>query len=167
VLVDEVQAICGFRGAAVAGMLGLPARCSPPARVLVRTRNHRSRPPIVASSNAVIAPAAEGYAKTLTSPRPPGARAKLRSAKGQGWSAGVVDDAIPSELATGRADEIEEERRLLYVGMTRARYAGAVGAAGLPRHAAARVGRASRGGAALALHRRSGAGHARRGHRIA
>jgi DNA helicase-2/ATP-dependent DNA helicase PcrA len=49
----------------------------------------------------------------------------LHSAKGQEWSAvhilRVVDGAIPSDLATGRADEIDEERRLLYVGMTRAR----------------------------------------------
>ena len=49
----------------------------------------------------------------------------LHSAKGQEWSAvhilRVVDGAIPADLATGRAEEIAEERRLLYVGMTRAR----------------------------------------------
>ena len=33
----------------------------------------------------------------------------------------VVDGCIPSDLATGTAPEIEEERRLLYVAMTRAR----------------------------------------------
>ena len=32
-----------------------------------------------------------------------------------------VDGCIPSDLATGSAEEIEEERRLLYVAMTRAR----------------------------------------------
>jgi len=32
-----------------------------------------------------------------------------------------VDGCIPSDLATGSAAEIEEERRLLYVAMTRAR----------------------------------------------
>ena len=32
-----------------------------------------------------------------------------------------VDGCIPSDLATGSSDEIEEERRLLYVAMTRAR----------------------------------------------
>ena len=32
----------------------------------------------------------------------------------------VVDGCIPSDLATGSAAEIEEERRLLYVAMTRA-----------------------------------------------
>ena len=33
----------------------------------------------------------------------------------------VVDGCIPSDMATGRREEIEEERRLLYVAMTRAR----------------------------------------------
>jgi DNA helicase-2/ATP-dependent DNA helicase PcrA len=33
----------------------------------------------------------------------------------------VVDGCIPSDLATGTAAEIEEERRLLYVAVTRAR----------------------------------------------
>ena len=49
----------------------------------------------------------------------------LHSAKGQEWSAvhilNVVDGCLPADMATGRAAEIEEERRLLYVGMTRAR----------------------------------------------
>ena len=34
----------------------------------------------------------------------------------------VVDGCIPSDMATGHAVEIEEERRLLYVAMTRARH---------------------------------------------
>ena len=49
----------------------------------------------------------------------------IHSAKGQEWRAvvilNVVDGCIPSDLATGTAAEIEEERRLLYVAMTRAR----------------------------------------------
>ena len=49
----------------------------------------------------------------------------IHSAKGQEWNAvsilNVVDGCIPSEMATGSAAEIEEERRLLYVAMTRAR----------------------------------------------
>jgi DNA helicase II / ATP-dependent DNA helicase PcrA len=32
-----------------------------------------------------------------------------------------VDGCIPSDMATGTTDEIEEERRLLYVAMTRAK----------------------------------------------
>jgi DNA helicase-2/ATP-dependent DNA helicase PcrA len=33
----------------------------------------------------------------------------------------VVDGCIPSDMATGSAAEIDEERRLLYVAMTRAK----------------------------------------------
>ncbi len=51
----------------------------------------------------------------------------IHSAKGQEWDAvyvlNVVDGCIPSDLATGSPEEIEEERRLLYVAMTRAREA--------------------------------------------
>jgi len=51
----------------------------------------------------------------------------LHSAKGQEWSCvyilNVVDGCIPSDMATGQAHEIDEERRLLYVGMTRAKHA--------------------------------------------
>ena len=50
----------------------------------------------------------------------------IHSAKGQEWSAvfvlNVVDGCIPSDMATGHAAEIEEERRLLYVAMTRAKH---------------------------------------------
>jgi DNA helicase-2/ATP-dependent DNA helicase PcrA len=49
----------------------------------------------------------------------------IHSAKGQEWDVvyilNVVDGCIPSDMATGSKDEIEEERRLLYVAMTRAR----------------------------------------------
>jgi DNA helicase-2/ATP-dependent DNA helicase PcrA len=49
----------------------------------------------------------------------------MHSAKGQEWNAvyvlNAVDGCVPSDLATGTAAEIEEERRLLYVAMTRAK----------------------------------------------
>lgn len=49
----------------------------------------------------------------------------IHSAKGQEWRAvhvlNVVDGCIPSDMATGSAEDIEEERRLLYVAMTRAK----------------------------------------------
>ncbi|HTX24604.1 MAG TPA: ATP-dependent helicase [Steroidobacteraceae bacterium] len=48
----------------------------------------------------------------------------IHSAKGMEWDTvyllNVVDGSFPSEFATGRAELIEEERRLLYVAMTRA-----------------------------------------------
>ena len=49
----------------------------------------------------------------------------VHSAKGMEWDSvyllNVVDGSFPSEFATGKPDMIEEERRLLYVAMTRAR----------------------------------------------
>jgi DNA helicase-2/ATP-dependent DNA helicase PcrA len=49
----------------------------------------------------------------------------VHSAKGQEWDAvyvlNVTDGNFPNEFATGRAELIEEERRLLYVAMTRAK----------------------------------------------
>ena len=51
----------------------------------------------------------------------------VHSAKGQEWDnvyvLHVTDGAFPSEFATGEAQLIEEERRLLYVAMTRAKHA--------------------------------------------
>jgi DNA helicase-2/ATP-dependent DNA helicase PcrA len=48
----------------------------------------------------------------------------IHSAKGREWRAvfvlRVVDGCIPSDMASGSPAEIEEERRLLYVAMTRA-----------------------------------------------
>jgi DNA helicase-2/ATP-dependent DNA helicase PcrA len=49
----------------------------------------------------------------------------IHSAKGQEWNSvyllNAVDGCLPSDLATGSSAEIEEERRLLYVAMTRAK----------------------------------------------
>ncbi len=49
----------------------------------------------------------------------------IHSAKGQEWKTvhilNVVDGCIPSDMSTGSSEEIEEERRLLYVAMTRAK----------------------------------------------
>jgi len=49
----------------------------------------------------------------------------IHSAKGQEWKSvfvlNCVDGCIPSDLAAGSTAEIEEERRLLYVAMTRAK----------------------------------------------
>jgi DNA helicase-2/ATP-dependent DNA helicase PcrA len=49
----------------------------------------------------------------------------IHSAKGQEWKSvhilNAVDGCIPSDMATGANEDIEEERRLLYVAMTRAK----------------------------------------------
>ncbi len=49
----------------------------------------------------------------------------IHSAKGQEWKSvfvlNVVDGCMPSDLGVGQSEEVEEERRLLYVAMTRAK----------------------------------------------
>jgi DNA helicase-2/ATP-dependent DNA helicase PcrA len=49
----------------------------------------------------------------------------IHSAKGQEWKSvfvlNAVDGCIPSDLGVGTSEDIEEERRLLYVAMTRAK----------------------------------------------
>src|SRR5690242_7962546 len=49
----------------------------------------------------------------------------IHSAKGQEWDnvfiLNAADGSIPSDMSTENPDQIEEERRLLYVAMTRAR----------------------------------------------
>ena len=72
-------------------------------------------PPEAASGKAGIPRRDEDYLILST----------IHSAKGQEWKAvfvlNAVDGCIPSDMATGSPEEIEEERRLLYVAMTRAR----------------------------------------------
>ena len=50
----------------------------------------------------------------------------IHSAKGQEWSCvyvlNAVDGCIPSDMSAGSQAELDEERRLLYVAMTRARH---------------------------------------------
>lgn len=50
----------------------------------------------------------------------------IHSAKGQEWQAvqvlNAVDGCIPSDMATGSQAQVEEERRLLYVALTRAKH---------------------------------------------
>jgi len=73
-------------------------------------------PPSAASDQAGDASLDEDYLVLST----------VHSAKGQEWSAvfvlNVADGNFPSEFATGKAEMIEEERRLLYVAMTRAKH---------------------------------------------
>jgi len=89
---------------------------------------------------AAVAPSRERFLSDLTLDPPAGTGAEaaaphldedylilstIHSAKGQEWDSVFVlsaaDGCIPSDLATGTPAEIEEERRLLYVAMTRAK----------------------------------------------
>ncbi len=89
---------------------------------------------------AAAAPSRERFLSDLTLDPPAGTGAEaasphldedylilstIHSAKGQEWDSVFVlsaaDGCIPSDLAVGTPAEIEEERRLLYVAMTRAK----------------------------------------------
>src|SRR5687767_13222899 len=49
----------------------------------------------------------------------------IHSAKGQEWTSvfllNAVDGCLPADLGAGNSAQLEEERRLLYVAMTRAK----------------------------------------------
>ena len=72
-------------------------------------------PPVVSSDKAGTPSKDEDYVILST----------IHSAKGQEWDfvylLNVADGNFPSEFSTGKPEMIEEERRLLYVAMTRAR----------------------------------------------
>ncbi len=72
-------------------------------------------PPVVTSDQSGAAPKDDDYVILST----------IHSAKGQEWDVvyvlNVSDGNFPSEFSTGKPEMIEEERRLLYVAMTRAR----------------------------------------------
>jgi DNA helicase-2/ATP-dependent DNA helicase PcrA len=72
-------------------------------------------PPVVTGDKSGAASKDEDYVILST----------IHSAKGQEWDfvyvLNVADGNFPSEFSTGKPEMIEEERRLLYVAMTRAR----------------------------------------------
>ncbi len=72
-------------------------------------------PPSATSDEAGVAHLDEDYLILST----------IHSAKGQEWDVvyvlNTVDGCIPSDMATSNPEQVEEERRLLYVAMTRAR----------------------------------------------
>jgi DNA helicase II / ATP-dependent DNA helicase PcrA len=72
-------------------------------------------PPDTTSDQAGVLVLDEDYLNLMT----------IHSANGQEWKSvfalNVVDGCMPSDLGTGKSHEIEEERHLLYVAMTRAK----------------------------------------------
>jgi DNA helicase-2/ATP-dependent DNA helicase PcrA len=72
-------------------------------------------PPSLTSDQSGMASKDEDYVVLST----------IHSAKGQEWDnvyvLNVADGNFPSEFSTGKPEMVEEERRLLYVAMTRAR----------------------------------------------
>ncbi len=91
---DDAQSIYAFRGATVRNILDFPACFEPPARCVTLDRNYRSTAPLLAAANAVIALAAERYAKELWTERPGSARPRLVALRDEADQAAFVVEQV-------------------------------------------------------------------------
>jgi len=91
---DDAQSIYAFRAADVRNILDFPAQFARPARVVALEQNYRSTQPILAASNAVIAQAAERFAKTLWSDRPSSHRPRIVTVADETAQARHVADRV-------------------------------------------------------------------------
>ena len=98
---DDAQSIYAFRGATVRNILDFPAHFSPPARQVTLERNYRSTQPILAAANAVIARAAERYAKELWSERASSQKPRLVSLRDDADQAGYVVEQVLARREEG------------------------------------------------------------------
>ena len=98
---DDVQSIYAFRGATVRNILDFPAAFAPPARVVTLERNYRSTQPILDAANAVIALAAERFAKNLWSERASAQRPRLVTVKDEAAQADFVVDSVLARREEG------------------------------------------------------------------
>ena len=90
---DDAQAIYAFRAATVRNMLDFPDQF-PGAAVVTLERNYRSTQPILDLANAVLADAAEGYAKRLWTTADGGARPVLATCPDVAAQAAAVADVV-------------------------------------------------------------------------
>ncbi|MEI2414793.1 ATP-dependent helicase [Orrella sp. JC864] len=98
---DDAQAIYSFRAATVRNILDFPGQFPQPARVVTLTRNYRSTQPILDASNAVIAQAAERYAKALWTDRQASAKPQLVSVSDEAGQARWVADRVLAHRENG------------------------------------------------------------------
>ncbi len=98
---DDAQSIYAFRGATVRNILDFPAAFAPPARVVTLERNYRSTQPILDAANAVIALAAERFAKNLWSERASAQRPRLVTVKDEAAQADFVVDSVLARREEG------------------------------------------------------------------
>jgi DNA helicase-2/ATP-dependent DNA helicase PcrA len=90
---DDAQSIYGFRGADFRNIMEFPARF-PGARVITLEENYRSTQPILDVTNAIIAGAAQRYAKTLFTRRAYGSRPLLVPAPDERWQSMFVRQRV-------------------------------------------------------------------------
>ncbi len=99
---DDAQAIYAFRAATVHNMLDFPDQF-PGADIITLERNYRSTRPILDLANAVLADAAEGYAKRLWTPVGTGPRPALATCPDAGAEAAAVADIVLEHHESGVA----------------------------------------------------------------
>jgi DNA helicase II / ATP-dependent DNA helicase PcrA len=100
---DDAQAIYSFRAATVRNILDFPRAFDPPARMVTLDRNYRSTGPILAAANAVIALAAERYAKDLWTDRASGAPPELVTVAEEATQARFVAARVLANREAGAA----------------------------------------------------------------
>ncbi|GAB4483070.1 MAG: hypothetical protein OHK0044_32190 [Burkholderiaceae bacterium] len=100
---DDAQSIYSFRGATVRNILDFPRQFGRPATVITLERNYRCTQPILAAANAVIALAAERYAKNLHSERASTLRPRLVSVTDEAAQARYVAEQVLAARERGVA----------------------------------------------------------------
>jgi len=99
---DDAQAIYGFRSGSARHMVEFPDRY-PGTEVVTLHRNYRSTPAILASANAVMSAANNGYAKELRSTRPEGGRPALATCVDELAQSAYVRDSVLDQRERGVA----------------------------------------------------------------
>ena len=91
---DDAQSIYSFRAASVRNILDFPSQFPTPARVITLERNYRSTQAILDASNAVIALAAERFAKDLRTERAGGTKPELVAVRDEADQARCVAERV-------------------------------------------------------------------------
>jgi len=99
---DDAQAIYGFRAATVRNILEFPQRFAG-ATIVTLERNYRSTPPILATSNATIAPSPQRHDKTLWTERTGAERPTLRACLDEAEQCEVVCTSVLEHRERGVA----------------------------------------------------------------
>jgi len=100
---DDAQSIYSFRAATIRNILDFPRAFDPPARVVTLDRNYRSTQPILTAANAVIALAAERYAKDLWTDRTHGSLPALVTVAEEADQARFVAISVLANREAGAA----------------------------------------------------------------
>jgi DNA helicase-2/ATP-dependent DNA helicase PcrA len=99
---DDAQAIYSFRAATVRNLLDFGSDF-PGATTVALEHNYRSSQPILDLANAVVADMTSGFAKSLWTDRPGGARPELATCPDEAAQTGAVCEVVLDHLERGLA----------------------------------------------------------------